>query len=306
MNTVAHTRTGHFLDPGESVCDSLDIYYDQPGTGRWFLQGESVYSDTAQIYIPYSKSPFMLSEVMNCPHVSDNREWIEIRVENPPVICDGWFLNIDQRTVSLSGILHDEYSVICRNDGSGERDWIPISGFPQLANKGFVLKLFDPDSLLKDSVDLRDHDEFTTGVSLENPRKDFPFLPALSWHRSRSAEGHTAGLPNSILTFSTDSNALLSLDPRIYPRNHPEPMCITISDPDGLSHGEIRLFTISGIPVRKWELKTFSSPVAQVFWDGTYSDGNPVPLGLYIVYARVRKSNGAKREERMTALVNCR
>lgn len=304
--TVSQIDAGLWLHPGESVGDSLDLNYDHPGTGQLYIDGECVISDTVQIYIPYSKSPLTLSEVMNCPHVYDNREWIEIRVENPPVICDGWLLTIDQKRVFLSGILYNEYSVICRDDGSGEEDWISVSGFPQLANKGFVLKLFDPDSCLKDSVDLRNHSEFITGVSLENPRKDFPFLHPLSWHRSRSAEGHTAGLSNSILTFSADEHALLSLEPRIYPRNHPEPMCITISDPGGLSHGEVRLFTLSGLPVRQWEFNIFSAPIVQVFWDGTFTDGNPVPLGLYIVYARVRKTDGSKREERMTAVVNCR
>jgi|GEM_PF-3048517 len=303
---ITEIEINKFLSPGESFKDSLEVYYDHPGTGNWFFNGSGVVSDTVCIYIPYDRSPFTLSEVMNCPQTSDNREWIEIRVDNPPVISDEWFLSIDQRVVFLSGILNNEYAVLCRNDGSGEAAWIPVSGFPQLANKGFILKLFDPDSILKDSVDLRDHSEFTGGVSLENPRKDFPFLPPSAWHRSRSAEGHTAGLSNSILTFSTDSDVLLSLDPRIYPRNHPEPMCITISDPGGLSHGEIRLFTVTGIPVRQWELKAFSSPVAQVFWDGTYSDGNPVPLGLYIIYARVRRTNGTKREGRMTAVVNNR
>ena len=303
---VSEVVSEYVLSPGDFIMDSIEVYYDHPGTGAWFFDGEYVFSESVQVYIPYSKSPFTLSEVMNCPDVFDSREWIEIHIDNPPVISDGWFLSIDQRVVFLSGILNNTYTVVCRNDGSGEEDWLAVAGFPQLANKGFVLKLFDPDSCLKDSVDLRDHSEFTTGVSLESPRKDFPFLHSSSWHRSRSAKGHTAGLPNSILTFPDENHTLLSLNPRIYSRNNPEPMCITLSDPRGLSYGEIRLFTLTGNPVRQWELKAFSAPVAQVFWDGTYHDGNPVPMGLYIVYARARISDGKQKEARVTAMINGR
>jgi hypothetical protein len=42
-----------------------------------------------------------------------------------------------------------------------------------------------------------------------------------------------------------------------------------------------------------------------VFWDGNFKNGSPVPLGLYIITAKVRDVDGTKKEGFESVLVNC-
>jgi hypothetical protein len=301
--SISELRIDTFLNPGESLMDSVAVYRDKPGTAQWFLEGTHVVSDTLEIYIPYDRSPVTLNEVMNCPESSDPAEWIELHATEVPLLVRNWYLGVDDKSLPFSADFYEEYPVLSHEKWCESHQYIPVEGFPALVNKGFILRLFDSDSILMDSADLRNHSEFTTGVSLEKPAQGHPFLSGISWKRSRSAFGHTAGRVNSIFVHQTGEK-LITIEPRILSRLSDEPMCITVSSDKGLAYAEIHILTATGNPVRNYKKNAFSSPLVQVFWDGTFTDGSLVPAGIYLVFTKIRCSDGTKKEELGSVMVN--
>jgi hypothetical protein len=292
-------------EAGDTLENWVSVCFEYPGTWLWTLNGEDLSADTVAVYTPYIRSPVTFSEVMNCPSPQEPAEWIELYSKEIPLILDHWQIQVDQRGIELKGVMTVPYMVITHEKWDQNLPSLPVERFPVLSNSGFVLRLFDPDSNLMDSVNLEGHPDFTTGVSLENPQTDHPFLNGKAWHRSRALRGHSAGMENSIALLAQENITFLSADPRILTQGASEPMMITVRGEKGLSYVEIHIFTLTGNPVTSYEINAFSSPLAQVFWDGNFKNGSPVPLGLYIITAKVRDVDGTKKEGFESVLVNC-
>jgi hypothetical protein len=292
-------------ESGDTLRILVSVCFEFPGTWLWTLNGESLLADTVAVYTPYIRSPVTFSEVMNCPSSQEPAEWIELYSKDIPLILDHWQIQVDQRVAELKGVMTQPYTTITHEKWLQNLPSLPAESFPVLSNSGFVLRLFDPDSNLMDSVNLENHPDFTTGVSLENPQTGHPFLSGKSWHRSRALRGHSAGMENSIALRPQENITFLSADPRILKLGAGKPMMITIRGERGLSYAEIHIFTLTGNPVSSYEINAFSSPLVQVFWGGNFKDGTPVPLGLYIITAKVRYVDGTKKEGFESVLVNC-
>jgi len=293
-------------ESGDIIEDSVTVRYLSQGTGFWTLNGKNLTADTVSVYIPYSRSPVTFSEVMNCPPTNEPVEWIELYSHERPFILDKWQIHVNERAMELEGIMTESYAVITHEKWQQDLlHSLPAENFPILSNNGFILRLFDPDSNLMDSVNLEHHSEFVTGVSLENPQIGHPYLNGKAWHRSRALQGHTAGMANSIALLPQEDSPFLSADPRVLKQGVCEPMLITVKGEKGLSYAEIHIFTLTGNPVSSYEINAFSSPLAQVFWDGTLKNGSPAPFGLYIIAAKVRYTDGTKKEGFESVLVNC-
>ncbi|MDD5582051.1 MAG: lamin tail domain-containing protein [Candidatus Marinimicrobia bacterium] len=303
--TIDHLTFSKVCDPGQMLKDSITVYSKFSGTFLWMLSGKFLMSDTLSVYTPYPQSPVVFSEVMNCPSSDEPAEWIELFSHVCPIILDDWSMYIDEKEISLKGSITTPYIVISHKKWDNFFMDIAVDIFPSLLNKGFILRLFDPDSTLMDSVDLTNHPEFLTGVSLENPSVIEPFMSGSSWHRSRAQQGHTAGKVNSIAIDQNEGDSFITVNPRVLKKNAIQPMAITLQGEKGFSYAEIHIFTLTGNPVRTYEKNAFSAPLLQVFWDGTLTNGMDVPLGLYIIVAKARYVDGSKQEGFKSVLVNC-
>lgn len=292
-------------ESGDTLGNLVSVRFEYPGTWLWTLNGEDLSSDTVAVYTPYTRSPVTFSEVMNCPSPQEPAEWIELCSKEIPLILDHWQIQVDQRVTELKGVMTVPYMVITHEKWDQYLPSLPAERFPVLPNSGFVLRLFDPDSNLMDSVNLQNHPDFTTGVSLENPQIGHPFLNGKAWHRSRALQGHSAGMENSIALLPQENITFISADPRVLKQGVGEPMMITVRGEKGLSYVEIHIFSLTGNPVSSYEINAFSSPLAQIFWDGNFENGSPVPLGLYIITVKVRYVDGTKKEGFESVLVNC-
>jgi hypothetical protein len=125
------------------------------------------------------------------------------------------------------------------------------------------------------------------GVSLERVRPDMPSRDAGNWGGSVAPEGSTPGRTNSIYLGAAPASGRLTAAPNPFTPNgdgDADRVIFRIELPVARATARVTVFDIGGRPRAVLADHAALSSETELLWDGSASDGSPLPSGLYVVY----------------------
>ncbi|HPI38124.1 MAG TPA: lamin tail domain-containing protein [Ignavibacteriaceae bacterium] len=183
-----------------------------------------------------------------------------------------------------------------------------------LVNTGELILLKDLKGNVIDSVWYSDK-WHNRNVSLTKNKSLEKINPALdgnsgsNWSTSVSVFGATPGAANSIFTDNKNRNASISVDPNPFSPDNDGFEDFTIinfnlSQP--VSQVNVKIFDNKGRPVRNLANNQPAGSSGSITFDGLDDNGNPLRIGIYIVYLEALNENSGVIDKLKTALVVAR
>ncbi len=273
------------------------------------------------------RNKVVINEIMADPGI-DNCEFIEFyNTSTDSVNIGGWRIedeNGNYYKLYESGfyLLPEDFfvlaadSIILRKYSLGEFRNISFMGTSGLglSNSGELILLKDVRGVVIDSVEFSAgwHNRnipLTKDKSLEriNPELDGNYPQ--NWSTSVCTEGATPGKQNSIYTDNNNTQAKISVSPNPFsPDNDSfEDFCIinfSLSKPT--SQVRIKIFDNRGRIVRTLSNNLPSSSQGSVIFDGLGDDGQPLRMGIYIIFLEALNETYGTVENLKTIVVVAR
>jgi len=257
-------------------------------------------------YYPDPASPVFFNEIMFDPiDTYGQAEFIELMCSDPPLDLDHWKLKVNNYTVDLGDSLTNIYTALCDIDhplpGVSSGSVKPYFRFPSLPNAGAELWLLDPMARILDYADLRDHDDISTGKSLEKQFfsccSDDPGI----WLSSVSQYGMTPGRLNSITALPSSHNAI-DVYPQIFTPGQDDVLQFSIDSENPILFCELFCFNAAGQCVYRHDQNTFNETAFLHFWNGRIN-GDYLARGLYLVLAQLHDQHEEVYRLRETFIV---
>ncbi len=280
----------------EAGYDNIQYYMYAQNIDQGAFLPERSATEFYEIDVTTNTGNIVLNEInYNSADDFDPEDWVELY--NADVVdfdISGWIFKdendahifiIPDNTMLEQG----EFLVLCKNSVQF------LSLFPGVTNcvgdfdfglsgGGELIRLFNPEGILVDSVCYDDDDPWPTepdgnGPTLELNDPDLDNSIAENWHAS---EDHgTPGEPNSGSISVQDDHTqdhILSL------RNYPNPFKLSTNimfSLQKMSFVELKIFNIKGQVIKILAKDTFGRGEHTILWDGTNENGEILPNGIY-------------------------
>jgi len=238
-----------------------------------------------------------VNEIMHSPD-EDGTEWVELlNVSGGTVALLGWALGDDVDACrmgtgpdSLALLADDAFLLVARDseplDGLTSCPVVETDGWEALSADDTVV-LTDEFGTPIDRVTYERRWGGERGVSLERVRPDMPPQDAGNWGSSVAPEGSTPGRVNSIHLGAVPAAGRLTVTPNPFTPNgdgSDDRAVIRVELPVARATARLTVFDLEGRVRAVLADHTALSSESEFLWDGTGSDGAPLPSGLYIIY----------------------
>jgi len=262
----------------------------------------STTTELTAVFIPVSPDDgsLVINEInYHSSNEFDCADWLELyNGTDESINLEAWSISDadgdNQFPLSELQLLPDEYLVICSDSVSfrnvhGEAPRILGNLDFNFSNSGELIRLFNPDQILSDSVRYDDDDPWPSSPDGEGPTLEliYPNLDnGLSSSWATSDNLGTPGVQNS--RYSDPSNVVEQNRPDHFYLGmaYPNPFNAWISIPfvvPDKGSTQIQIFDIRGRLVRSETLKHSSDLHAIYHWDGNNDLGRNCSTGVYIV-----------------------
>lgn len=145
------------------------------------------------------------------------------------------------------------------------------------------------------------------GVSLERIHPSAPSDDPSNWHSASSLAGYaTPGRKNSQYIEPEESGGKVHVVPEVFSPDNDginDFLEIGFSDEDPGWITDIRIFEMSGRPVRYLVSSKTTGTFSRIIWDGTSDNGNLCYNGIYIILIRRWNLHGRKEEFKKTCVL---
>jgi hypothetical protein len=271
--------------PDDTICVFPDTsVFNSEGTIHCALHCEPYFTNEIKYFRPYTNAPCLFNEILFDPIDTYGQvEFIEIEKLVPSLDLENWQLQINNRSITLNGILESTYTVLSDDE---EPLWsvsnlLTLNNFPTLPNEGADCFLLDPLGQTMDHCDLRDHPDIKTGKSLEKQFQGISSEDPKQWSFSVSHQGMTPGHNNSIRSLPSSRNCL-SVFPEIFEPNIDDVIQFSIDSETAIHFLELYCFNMAGQIVFQKEQNLFANPSCLIFWNGQTPSGAFPARGIYL------------------------
>jgi len=275
-----------------------------------------------------ARNSIVINEIMFDPDV-DNSEFIEFQnISGETINVGGWciqdekgnFYKLSETGVPLAAneffVLAADSTILLKYSGLSSSAKISIANEPSLglSNTGKLVRLTNIFGTSIDSVFYSEkwHNKNiinTKNKSLERINPTLDGNLSANWSTSVSESGATPGNQNSIFTTNNNTSANISVSPNPFSPdgNGVEDFTIityNLSQP--ISQTRIKIFDAKGRIVRTLTNNQESAQSGSVIFNGLDDDGNPLRIGIYIVYLEAMNDASAVVDKLKTVVVVAR
>jgi len=216
-------------------------------------------------------------------------EWIELKqnyfihnLDSLLVVCNEDSLWVERVETEFFLITSDAEAVEWLQSQYGSQLNIAI-GLPNLANSGEVLKLYDQQNNLLDSLNYSESWNFgQKGVSAERVNSLLA-AEADNWGPCVNDSGFSLGRQNSIYTQNFSTSASLDVKPNPFCPNAGQRTIISYDLAEKISRVTIRVFDLKGRLLNVIKDQVMVAAKGDIVWDGRDRKGKIIPVGLYII-----------------------
>jgi len=275
-----------------------------------------------------ARNSIVINEIMYDPN-TDNSEFIEFEnVSSDSINIGGWRIQDEKGNfykLSETGfvLLPNEFFVLAA-------DSIILKKYPELlssqnisianesslgfTNTGELIQLKNIFGAAIDSISYSDkwHNKNilnTKNKSLERINPNLDGNSSANWNTSVAVNGATPGRQNSIFTTNTNSAATLSVSPNPFSPDNDGFEDFTIINynlSQAISQTRIKIFDSKGRLVRTLNNNQASAQTGSVVFDGLDEGGNPLRIGIYIVYLEAMNDASSVVDKLKTVVVVAR
>lgn len=254
----------------------------------------------------YPRSALVFNEIMYDP-ADFNREYVEFfNRSSSPINIGGWRMSDESgnnyRLSDTSLILPENEFMLLLSDSLVLNNYPYLINHPykvfigtsslNLTNTGKSIKLIDLrnntiDSLFYSPSWHNKNFSITKNRSLERINFNLPSTDGRNWSTSVDAAGGTPGRANSIFTDFTSSGANINIEPNPFSPDNDGFEDFTVINYNlsgAISQIRIRIFDDKGRHVRTLVESLPSGQSGSVIFDGLDDSGNPLRIGMYIVF----------------------
>lgn len=253
-----------------------------------------------EIFFSYELWDVLVNEIMFDVNES-NSKYIELynRTTNP-INLKGWIINGNRIGGDGDSILilqANDYFVIAENEGIYNNfEYLKDSSNIYFANKSLSLTQSDNYVLIQDANETvtdsifyskKFHERYldnTKDISLEKVRFRDKNIYSVVFKSSPHENGGTPGFENSILIDSLKTYNLDFTPNPFSPLNSPEGQCVIRYEiPFDFALVDISVYLPAGGFLQAIQKSAFSKSKGLFVWDGRDKNGNPLPIGPYII-----------------------
>jgi hypothetical protein len=217
-------------------------------------------------------------------------------------------------------ILPGEYMVICEDIGSINRFYhcpdtrtlYEQQGFPGLNRESGHIIIISPEKEILDALSYHKNMHFpllnaTKGVSLERIHCNRSSQDVKNWHSASLQSGFaTPGYRNSQHLDENLNNDQVNVAPRVFTPGYDGiddyiSIQYTFDDPGMLA--SIRVFSSSGIPVRRLADNELLGTSGVISWNGLCDDNSKAASGLYIILTEITDIRGSVKRYKNTVVI---
>jgi len=295
--------------PGDSA--GLRWDWPDPAPGAHLVEGRIVWgpderaandSASAAVWIPFTRGPIVVSEIMASPLPGD-AEYVEVaNVSGAGVDLGDWRLN--GRPLAAPGVEANlsagAFAVMASDSGIFRRfPWLATAGVHVavthvllgLNNDADTVVLRDPEGRTADSVRYEDgwHSPLVvdhTGRALEKIRMAAAGTDRKNWSTCLASSGGTPGAPNSLQVRETPGGGRLSASPNPFSPDadgHDDFTLIRFEVPQGVVAVNVTIFDVRGRLTRHLAAGQPVAASGEALWDGLDDRGRSVAVGQYVV-----------------------
>lgn len=275
----------------------------------------------------YERNGLVINEIMFDP-ASDNSEFVElINISNDPVDIGGWKLfksDKDYKNISDASFMipKGEYFVIAA-------DSIILQNYPWMKNSlcsianqsSLGLSSSEGKLVLKDAKENTIDSVFyssdwhnknllaTKNKSLERINPLINSNNPSNWSTAVNTEGATPGKSNSIFTQNEKPEGKISVSPNPFSPDNDgfeDFTIVTYNLTQAIAQVRIKIFDSQGRLVRTLLNNQASGSSGSVIFDGLNDAGNPLRIGIYIIFFEALNENSGVLETMKTVVVVAR
>ena len=194
-------------------------------------------------------------------------------------------------------------------------NFVQMASFPSYANAGGTAILMGKDGTVVDQMAFSEKMHYpllkvTKGVSLERVAFDQPSMDANNWHSAaESVHFGTPGYENSMMQNAEPSNDEISVSPDIFSPDGDgfDDACFINYHFDEAGYTmNIYIFNVAGQLIRHLAKGELVEQEGSVLWNGLDSNGNKVPVGVYVAVTEVFNFSGTVKQFKNAVVVGTR
>lgn len=323
------------LDPAEEIGSPQEVPTLEPGASgtvavAWVPAHEGMYSIGTEIVwgrdedtsnnrictsITVGSSPLVINEIMYAPREGEP-EWVEIYNRSGyPLDLAGLTIgdsDTSSRAViatSPTEILPGGYAVVS-DDATKPLVSCPLlrprGGLPSLNNDEDAVVLGDGSGKVMDAVSYRGSWGGGSGTSLERINPRLGSGDSLNWASCTEPGGHTAGRWNSIYCEQVPSKGSLSASPNPFSPDGDglnDRTLISYRLPAKVALVRLYVYDVHGRLLRHLLEQAPSGSEATTVWDGMDDNGQPLSIGIYILYLEAVDSHSQRVTQAKSTVV---
>lgn len=194
-------------------------------------------------------------------------------------------------------------------------NFVQMASFPSYANAGGIAFLMSKDGTIVDAMAFSEKMHYpllkvTKGVALERVSFEQPSMDANNWH-SAAERVHfgTPGYENSMMQTAEPSNDEISISPDIFSPDGDgfEDACFINYRFDEAGYTmNTYIFNVAGQMVRHLVKGELVGEEGSTLWNGLDTNGNKVPIGVYVVVTEVFNFSGKVKQFKNAVVVGTR
>ena len=194
-------------------------------------------------------------------------------------------------------------------------NYVQMASFPSYANAGGTAVLMGKDGTMINAMYFSEKMHYpllkvTKGVALERVSFDQPSMEADNWHSAaESVHFGTPGQPNSMMQSAEPSNDEISISPDIFSPDgdgYDDACFINYHFDEAGYTMNIYIFNVAGQLIRHLAKGELVGQEGSVLWNGLDSNGNKVPVGVYIAVTEVFNFSGTVKQFKNAVVVGTR
>lgn len=212
-------------------------------------------------------------------------------------------------------LLSSNSEIVGQQYGCPTDNYVQMASFPSYANAGGTAILMGRDGTVVDEMRFSEKMHYpllkvTKGVSLERVAFDQPSMAADNWH-SAAERVHfgTPGQPNSMMQSAEPSNDEISINPDIFSPDGDgiDDACFINYRFDEAGYTmNTYVFNVAGQLMRHLVKGELVGQEGSVLWNGLDSNGNRVPIGVYVIVTEVFSFDGKVKQFKNAVVVGTR
>lgn len=294
--------------PGDSLRVQVQLLApDPPGMHSLLLQAEVEGNELtvpATLWVPYPRQSLLLNEIYPDPSDRYPAEFVEaVNISHRTLQLDDIRLQVNDRQAETNDpidIPPGAYLVLSGEDIPGS-DGIPIllPDWHPLPNTGGSLRLQDRFGNVLDSLTYDSTWPLEEGRSLERLHLQSGEQTPAVWRTSLDAAGATPGRANSLYLPADSLATGWTVDPVPFSPDGDgidDLLQIRYAGRTALQYVTIHLYDPAGRLIRSLARDDGAGTPALWVWDGQQTEGDPAPIGVYVLYIEYTTPEGTTRE----------